>query len=236
MSWTADIIYSLLLDRAQLSKKNRWIDSDGRIYIQFSNASLAKALHKCEASVRNALRELEKAGLIEKRFNSGSANTIYLKLPDSPESQSKPRPKTDTQPCQKTSTLPRQKTNTPSVRNMTPPCQETDTGGARKLTPSHTKVNHTESVNLKKEKAPPRKSYGSYGNVFLTDAEYQKLSADIPYLDNLIEQLSAYMESSGKKYKSHAATLRVWAARDRNQQKPRSSGIPDYTFEEGESL
>ena len=102
----------LLLYRAQLSKKNRWIDSEGRIYIQFSNASLAKALHKCEASVRNALRELEKAGLIEKRSNAGSANTIYLKLPDSSESQPKPRLKTDTPPCQKTSTLPCQKTNT----------------------------------------------------------------------------------------------------------------------------
>lgn len=79
MSWTAEIIYSLLLYRAQLSKKNRWIDSEGRIYIQFSNASLAKALHKCEASVRNALRELEKAGLIEKRSNAGSANTILDK-------------------------------------------------------------------------------------------------------------------------------------------------------------
>ena len=87
-----------------------------------------------------------------------------------------------------------------------------------------------------KRVALARQSYGSYGNVLLTDAEYQKLSADIPYLDNLIEQLSAYMESTGKKYKSHAATLRVWAARDRNQQKPRSSGMPDYSFREGESL
>lgn len=57
------------------------------------------------------------------------------------------------------------------------------------------------------------------------------MSVDIPYLDNLIEQLSAYMESSGKKYKSHAATLRVWAARDRNQQKPRSIGIDDFGIE-----
>ena len=235
MSWTAEIIYSLLLYRAQLSKKNRWIDSEGRIYIQFSNASLAKALHKCEASVRNALRELEKAGLIEKRSNAGSANTIYLKLPDSSESQPKPRPKTDTQPCQKTSTLPHQKANTPPVRNMTPPCQETNTGGARKLTPRYKELDN-RTVNSKREKALARQSYGSYGNVFLTDAEYQKLSVDIPYLDNLIEQLSAYMESTGKKYKSHAATLRVWAARDRYQQKPRSSGMPDYSFKEGESL
>ena len=203
--------------------------------MQFSNASLAKALHKCEASVRNALRELEKAGLIEKRLNAGSANTIYLKLPDSSESQSKPRLKTDTPPCQKTNTLPCQETNTPPVRNMTPPCQETNTGGDRKLTPKYKELDN-RTVTTKRENAPTRQSYGSYGNVLLTDAEYQTLSADIPYLDNLIEQLSAYMESTGKKYKSHAATLRVWAARDRNQQKPRSSGMPDYTFEEGESL
>ena len=219
MSWTAEIIYSLLLYRAQLSKKNRWIDSEGRIYIQFSNASLAKALHKSETPVRNALRELEKAGLIEKRLNAGSANTIYLKLPDSSESQSKPCLKTDTPPVQK----------------QTPPCLETDTGSVQKQTPKYKELDN-RTVNSKREKAPTRQSYGSYGNVLLTDAEYQKLSADIPYLDNLIEQLSAYMESTGKKYKSHAATLRVWAARDRNQQKPRSSGMPDYSFKEGESL
>ena len=226
MSWTAEIIYSLLLYRAQLSKKNRWIDSEGRIYIQFSNASLAKALHKSETPVRNALRELEKAGLIEKRLNAGSANTIYLKLPDSSESQSKP--------CLKTNTPPPRKTDTPSVQKQTPPCLEMDTGSVQKQTPKYKELNRT--VNSKREKAPTRQSYGSYGNVLLTDAEYQKLSADIPYLDKLIEQLSAYMESTGKKYKSHAATLRVWAARDRNQQKPRSSGMPDYSFKEGERL
>lgn len=110
-----------------------------------------------------------------------------------------------------------------------------DTGSVQKQTPKYKELDN-RTVNSKREKAPTRQSYGSYGNVLLTDAEYQKLSADIPYLDNLIEQLSAYMESTGKKYKSHAATLRVWTARDRNQQKPRSSGMPDYSFKEGESL
>ena len=176
MSWTAEIIYSLLLYRAQLSKKNRWIDSEGRIYIQFSNASLAKALHKSETPVRNALRELEKAGLIEKRLNAGSANTIYLKLPDSSESQSKP--------CLKTNTPPHRKTDTPSVQKQTPPCLEMDTGSVQKQTPKYKELDN-RTVNSKREKAPTRQSYGSYGNVLLTDAEYQKLSADIPYLDNL---------------------------------------------------
>ncbi len=125
--------------------------------------------------------------------------------------------------------------DTGSVQKQTPPCLEMDTGSVQKQTPKYKELDN-RTVNSKREKAPTRQSYGSYGNVLLTDAEYQKLSADIPYLDNLIEQLSAYMESTGKKYKSHAATLRVWAARDRNQQKPRSSGMPDYSFKEGESL
>lgn len=111
-----------------------------------------------------------------------------------------------------------------------------DEGQPEKRHLIRTNKKQTDKKQTNKRVALARQSYGSYGNVLLTDAEYQKLSADIPYLDNLIEQLSAYMESTGKKYKSHAATLRVWAARDRNQQKPRSSGMPDYSFKEGESL
>lgn len=202
MSWTADIIYSLLLDRAQLSKKNRWIDSDGRIYIQFSNASLAKAIHKSETPVRNALRDLEKAGWIEKKSKSGSANIIYLKLPDSPESQSKPCLKTDT----------------PPVRKQTPPCLETDTGSVQKRTSSHTK-----EVNLKRESAP-RKLYGYYQNVPLSDEEYTGLSETVPELPRLIDKMSFHCESTGRKYQNYAATLRKWYFQDEDKKK--QAGTP----------
>ena len=43
------------------------------------------------------------------------------------------------------------------------------------------------------------------------------------------------MQSTGKKYADHAATLRSWSARKRKQQKP-GTGIPDYTYNEEESL
>ena len=202
LSWTAEIIYALLLDRAQLSKKNRWIDGDGRIYIQFSNASLAKAIHKSETPVRNALRELEKAGLIEKKSKSGSANIIYLKLPDSPESQSKPCLKTDTPPVQK----------------QTPPCLETDTGSVQKRTASHTKI-----VNLKMESAP-RKLYGCYQNVPLSDEEYTGLSETIPELPRLIDKMSCHCESTGRTYRNYAATLRKWYFQDEDKKK--QAGTP----------
>ena len=47
-----------------------------------------------------------------------------------------------------------------------------------------------------------------------------------------IERLSEYMASTGKTYKSHAATIRRWIADDRRKGK----SLPDYTYKEGESL
>ena len=70
--------------------------------------------------------------------------------------------------------------------------------------------------------------------------EEQKAPERIPQnvndlLDDLIEQLSAYIQSTGRKYADHAATLRIWTKRQKTEQKS-TPGIPDYTFKEGESL
>ena len=46
--------------------------------------------------------------------------------------------------------------------------------------------------------------FGEYRNVFLTEKEYKRLKADFSGLDSLIEQLSAYIQSTGKKYADHA--------------------------------
>ena len=74
-----------------------------------------------------------------------------------------------------------------------------------------------------------------YQNVFLTEKEYNQLKADFSGLDDLIEQLSAYIQSTGRKYADHAATLRIWAKRQQSEKKT-APGIPEYTFAEGESL
>lgn len=80
-----------------------------------------------------------------------------------------------------------------------------------------------------------RLTLGEYQNVFLTEKEYQRLKADFAELDSLIEQLSAYIQSTGRKYADHAVTLRIWAKRQKTGRKL-APGIPDYTFKEGESL
>lgn len=62
---------------------------------------------------------------------------------------------------------------------------------------------------------PPRRKYGLYENVLLTDEDYKKLKEEFPYdYSERIERLSEYIASKGKKYKSHLATIRAWARKD----------------------
>ena len=76
------------------------------------------------------------------------------------------------------------------------------------------------------EAAPPKPTkhkYGMYKNVLLSDEEYQKLIEEFPHdYSERIERLSEYIASTGKKYKSHLATIRSWARKDTGA-KPKST-------------
>lgn len=64
-----------------------------------------------------------------------------------------------------------------------------------------------------------KKKYGEFENVLLTDEEYHKLEKS--NLLMYIEQLSSYIASKGKKYKSHYATILSWSRKnkkDKNKQ------------------
>lgn len=65
-----------------------------------------------------------------------------------------------------------------------------------------------------KSKKPSKHKYGEYKNVLLTDEEYEKLKAEYPDYEDRIDRLSSYVESTGKSYKSHYATIRNWARKD----------------------
>lgn len=65
-----------------------------------------------------------------------------------------------------------------------------------------------------------RHKYGLYDNVLLTDEDMERLMEEFPGdFRERIERLSEYIESSGKRYKSHLATIRSWARKDKAQQK-----------------
>lgn len=77
---------------------------------------------------------------------------------------------------------------------------------------------------------------GRYENVSLSEKELSELQTELPGTwRQYIERLSEYMASTGKKYSSHVATIRRWAAED-GKKAASKGGIPEYTCKEGESL
>ncbi len=69
----------------------------------------------------------------------------------------------------------------------------------------------------------------------VTDRKPSSLRDFPDRLDRLISELSSYMESTGRSYQNHAATIRRWAENAKTKGVPKQ-GIPDYTCKEGESL
>ena len=105
----------------------------------------------------------------------------------------------------------------------------------RKLSPNNLSSSNLNQNNMSRERPAPA-AYGRYKNVFLLDTEYAELLRDFPdRLDRLISELSSYMESTGRGYQNHAATIRRWAENDKAKGVPKQ-GIPDDTCKEGESL
>ena len=212
LSHTAKLLYTLLLDRATLSQKNNWIDAQDRIYVIYPLSNLAKDLGCSVSSVTRSFSELENAQLVERvRSGFSKPSRILLKIP------------LTTQNC--TITV---------CKSAEHDCAEPSSMIAQKCTPNQRNKNNLKDNHLVRTNGT-RLMFGEYRNVFLTEKEYKRLKADFSGLDSLIEQLSAYIQSTGKKYADHAATLHIWAKRQRSEQK-QAPGIPDYTFREGESL
>ena len=79
--------------------------------------------------------------------------------------------------------------------------------------------NNENDFNNSDNKKPTRHKYGIYKNVLLTDEDMEKLKSEFPDdWQNRIERLSDYIASSGKTYKNHLATIRVWAKKDKERE------------------
>lgn len=80
-----------------------------------------------------------------------------------------------------------------------------------------------DSIDILPSPAKPTKTsrhkYGEYKNVLLSDEELEKLKTEFSDWEERIERLSEYIESSGKRYKSHLATIRAWARKDIKEEK-----------------
>ena len=70
-------------------------------------------------------------------------------------------------------------------------------------------INKTKNININKNKKEiVKEKFGEFENVLLSADELQKLKSKFgDETENYIERLSSYIASSGKRYKSHYATI-----------------------------
>ena len=80
ISTDAKMLYGLLLDRMDLSVKNKWIDESGHAYIYFTIETVQEKLSCGNKKAVRLMKELEDVGLIERRkqFNR-QPDVIYVK-------------------------------------------------------------------------------------------------------------------------------------------------------------
>lgn len=75
------VLYSLMLERTNLSATNGWLDNKGRVYIIFTIDDVKKYIGCSDKKAVNLMNDLEKVYfLIErKRHRLGKPNIIYIK-------------------------------------------------------------------------------------------------------------------------------------------------------------
>ena len=114
----------------------------------------------------------------------------------------------------------------------------TNGGHLSDIRPPEIEIELEKEIEIKREieKGHPAPAYGRYQNVFLTDGELADLQASFPTVwGQYIEKLSEYMASTGKRYQSHAATIRRWAGEDAKKTVTPSRNR-DYSVKEDETV
>lgn len=80
LSLQAKFLYGILLDRMNLSMKNKWFDEENRVYIIYQVSEIMEDMNISEKLAIKYIGELEKFGLLEKkRRGLGRPSFIYVK-------------------------------------------------------------------------------------------------------------------------------------------------------------
>lgn len=208
----AKLLYGLILNRTLLSRKSGWYAENGAVYVIYTIKQMADDLNRSERTVKTALAELEQAGLIQRvRQGWNKANHIFLKLPDSVQVSSPPE-----------------------GNACTMVGQESAHPVGQTLPGSNSNQENNRYTKTDKRECSPR--YGEYQNVILSESQLRELQTAFPTKwSAYIDRLSQYMESTGKNYNSHYATIKSWIEQDAHKA-PANKYDYDYTYKEGDCL
>lgn len=79
LSNTARIVYAILRDRMELSKKNGWVDEEGNIFLIFPVEHIGEIINANRSTVLRALKALKDVGLIKTvRQGLTMPNKVYV--------------------------------------------------------------------------------------------------------------------------------------------------------------
>ena len=89
---------------------------------------------------------------------------------------------------------------------------------------------------IEKDKKSTPIFYGEFKNVRLSKEEYKNLKEKLnSHTEIMINKLSRYMESSGKTYQNHYATILNWYEKDKDKLR-HQMGNKKMNYDVGESL
>lgn len=170
LSTDAKVLYGLFLNRVSLSKKNHWIDEEGRVYVYYTLVSIQEDLHCASQKALKLLKELESYGLIE-RVKQGlcKPDRIYVKnfvlLQESPVRSGENH-------------------HTGVVKITSPEC--------RKSPPNNTEINNIECSNTNPFLSGERmgtEEREQYRNYFLETLEIECIKERHPYSADQVDEI-----------------------------------------------
>ena len=200
LSTDAKVLYGLMLDRMVLSKRNRWFDEEGRVYIIFTVEEVATYMNCGRAKSMKLLAELDMKkgiGLIERvKRGFGQSDVIYVKnfiqsgleleqetaSPDDQnvslheeEKERTPRSEKRTYRGSKSEPVEVRKTNLSRSEKQTYPGSKSRLIEVRKNDPNNTDKSETDSNKTENSKT----DRSEIDSIYPSDVEQTKISNDI---------------------------------------------------------
>lgn len=216
LSAEAIILYSMLLKRTGMSFKNNWVDKEGRVFIYFTVEEIMRRRNISKPTAIKTLDELDSKkgiGLIERvRLGLGKPNVIYVKDFMSIIAV-------------KENDFQKSKNLTSEVKDFNLRSKENELQEVQNVDSNY--IENNKSKYSKREYSFVENGLGTFQNVFLKDEDIGELQIIMAgELDNYIERLSTYLQSTGKTYKDHKATILSWFYKDQGSKK--KTNIPTW--------
>ena len=227
LSGDAKLLYGLLLDRMGLSIKNKWYDSDRRVYIYYTVDEVCADLNCGRDKAMKLLAELDNSkglGLIERvRQGQGKPARIYVlrfttqELPPRQEDGTEPPI-----PCPEVDFDNVQESDFPAAAGRDIQCAE-----AGKADPNYNNINQTDfiytnqSINLP---APGAELLGidryETREKIKERIEYERLQQELPYddVESLLELIVDVLSGSASAMRIGGEVLPADAVRRRFRQ------------------